>query len=126
MAVDVSDERLQEFLALTPPSAPVRFVWPYEILEIHEKVISDFRSSDDPIDPGVRDVGLLASAVARQWTGNSRGLLWSDPIENAATLLYGLCLNHSFVNGNKRTRFVAMLVHLNKNEWVLRGARDSE
>jgi death-on-curing protein len=41
-------------------------------------------------------------------------------------LFYGICANHPFHNGNKRTAFVTTLVHLNRNELVLRGASDNE
>lgn len=34
---------------------------------------------------------------------------------NAATLCYGVCCNHAFHNGNKRTALVSMLCHLDKN-----------
>lgn len=91
-----------------------------EVLKIHEALVRDFTDTGDPISPpGMRDMDLLESAVARQLVGHGRELKYSTPIQNAATLLYGLCCDHPFYNGNKRTALVAMLVHLDKNRLTL-------
>jgi prophage maintenance system killer protein len=91
-----------------------------DVLTIHEYLINDFAATSDPISPpGVRSVALLESAVGRQHTGTGSTLKYPDPIDNAATLLYGVCLDHPFHNGNKRTALVAMLVHLDKNHLCL-------
>lgn len=88
-----------------------------EVLQIHEALTIEFAASGDPISPpGVRSIDLLESAVARQLTGHGEVLKCSDPIDNVSTLLYGICCNHPFYNGNKRTALVAMLVHLDKNK----------
>lgn len=91
-----------------------------EVLQIHETLVAEFAASKDPISPpGVRSMDLLQSAVERQNTNLGGVLKYSDPISNAATLLYGLCQDHPFHNGNKRTALVAMLVHLDKNKLTL-------
>lgn len=91
-----------------------------EVLTIHDALVTDFCESGDPISPpGVRSPDLLESAVARQLAGDYSVLRYPDPIDNAATLLYGICGNHPFHNGNKRTALVAMLVHLDKNKLTL-------
>ena len=91
-----------------------------EVLRIHEILVEDFMASNDPISPaGVRSEQLLESAVSRQWTGLGQVLKYSTPIANAATLLYGLCGDHPFHNGNKRTALVSMLAHLDKNRLTL-------
>ena len=88
-----------------------------EVLRIHEILIDDFMESNDPISPaGVRNAGLLESAVSRQWTSLGNVQKYAGPMENASTLLYGLCGDHPFHNGNKRTALVAMLAHLDKNK----------
>ena len=46
---------------------------------------------------------LLESAIARQDAGFAGQLKYPTAVVNAATLGYGLCLNHPFHNGNKRT-----------------------
>ena len=98
-----------------------------DVLVVHERVCSDFAATVDPIDPpGVRSHSLLASAVARQHTGFQGAMKYPDPIENAATLLFGLCNDHPFHNGNKRTALVAALAHLDKNRYVLRSTKERE
>jgi death-on-curing protein len=87
-----------------------------EVMKIHEVLANDFENSPNPIEPrGVRSSALLESAVGRQFTGLGSILKYTDPISNAATLAFGLCCDHAFHNGNKRTALVSMLVHLDRN-----------
>lgn len=96
-----------------------------EVCQIHELLTFDFAETDDPISPpGVRDVGLLESAVSRQQTGFGGKLKYATPELSAATLAYGICSNHAFHNGNKRTAVVALLVHLDRNDIVLETTHD--
>lgn len=98
-----------------------------EVLHIHDRVCLDFAGTDDPVDlPGPRDLGLLESAIARQQTGTRDFLKYETVWANAATLTFGLCLNHPFHNGNKRTALVAMIAHLEKNGHTLFGTRHSD
>jgi death on curing protein len=88
-----------------------------DVLQIHEILVQDFAESGDPISPpGVKSLHLLESAVSRQYTAHGNTIKYPDPLSNAATLAYGLCNNHPFYNGNKRTALVSMLVHLDKNK----------
>ena len=88
-----------------------------EVADIHEKLTLDALNSNDPISPsGIKDQNLLESAVSRQHVGYGTKLKYDTPVSNAATLCYGICLNHSFHNGNKRTALVSMLCHLDKND----------
>ncbi len=87
-----------------------------EIIYIHERLTVDAEKSEDPISPpGIKDMGLLESAVSRQFAGFNGILKYADPIANAATLCYGICSNHSLHNGNKRTALVSLICHLDKN-----------
>ena len=64
---------------------------------------------------GVRDVGLLDSAIAmpqQQWAGTS---LHPGLAAKAAAYLYHITANHAFVDGNKRTGALAALVFLDLN-----------
>lgn len=91
-----------------------------EVLRIYSKLVADFYDSGDPIAPaGVKSMDLLESAVMRQHTGHGETLKYPSPIDNAATLLYGICCDHPFYNGNKRTALVSTLVHLDKNKLTL-------
>jgi death-on-curing protein len=88
-----------------------------DVLQIHALLVEDFAATGDPIaPPGVRSMALLESAIGRQHIGLGAQLKYPSSIDNAATLLYGLCLDHPFHNGNKRTALVSMLVHLDKNK----------
>jgi len=91
-----------------------------EVLKVHEVLVQDFANSPNPIaPPGVRSSALLESAVGRQCTSLGGVLKYPDPISNAATLAYGICCDHAFHNGNKRTALVSMLVHLDRNQLTL-------
>ena len=98
-----------------------------DVLKIYEILVEGFADSDDPISPsGVRSHDLLESAIARQHTAIGDTLKYSKPIENASTLLYGICNNHPFHNGNKRTALVSMLAHLDKNKHTFRGTSQND
>jgi death-on-curing protein len=93
-----------------------------DALRVHEVLVEDFASSPDPIEPpGLREDGhLLHSAVSRQDVGFGNALKYNEPLGNAATLCYGICCNHAFHNGNKRTALVCLLCHLDKNGLMLK------
>jgi death-on-curing protein len=108
-------------------SADLQFLTVTEVKAIYETLVRDFASADDPMSPaGVRDEGLLESAVARQKTGLGDTLKYPHPIMNAASLTFGLCNDHPFLNGNKRTALVAMLAHMDKNDYCLPGVSQGE
>jgi len=80
------------------------------VLEIHSQALKNFGGS-----PGIRDEGLLASAVfAPQSTFGGKSP-FADIIEVAAAYLFYLCGNHPFVDGNKRTAMAAAIVFLRLN-----------
>jgi death-on-curing protein len=63
--------------------------------------------------PGLRDEGLLRSALERpinKWHYEQAGLP-----ELAAAYAFGLARNHAFADGNKRIAFISMVVFLRKN-----------
>lgn len=92
------------------------------VLAIHEHLVLEFSQTEDPISPpGVRDLGLLESAVHRQNAGSKDYLKYDTPCSNAASLMFGICNNHPFYNGNKRTALVSGLMHLDTNGLVLEG-----
>ena len=79
------------------------------MLAIHERLIARFGGS-----AGVRDPGLLESALYRPQTG-----YYSDLAEMGAALFESLLMNHPFVDGNKRVAFFATDVFLRLNGWQL-------
>lgn len=68
---------------------------------------------------GVRDAGLLASALARPLQRFAYGGDGASLPALAAAYGYGLARNHPFVDGNKRTAFVATLLFLRLNGYDL-------
>jgi death-on-curing family protein len=106
---------------------PVATLSREDVLLIHNHLAHEFVESGDPIFPaGVRSAALLDSAVGRQHSGFGMKLKYETPAENAATLLYGICMDHPFHNGNKRTALVSMLAHLDRNKLTLFGVRQKE
>lgn len=98
-----------------PASSRVLFLTADEVLAIHESLIREFGGP-----PGVRDQGLLESALFRPRTG-----YYEDLAEMATALFESLLMNHPFVDGNKRVAFFATDVFLRLNGWKLRVEADS-
>ena len=73
----------------------IQFLTLEEILAIHESVIERFGGQ-----PGIRDYGLLLSALYRPQTG-----YYNDLAEMGAALFESLLINHPFIDGNKRVAF---------------------
>jgi death on curing protein len=63
---------------------------------------------------GVRDAGLLASALARARQIHAYGE-GADIIDTAVACLVGIVRNHPFVDGNKRTGFLVGVLSLELN-----------
>jgi len=91
------------------PNDAIRFLSVDEAVEIHKRLISRFGGP-----PGLRDRGLLESALFRPRTG-----YYADLPETAAALFESLLMNHPFVDGNKRVAFFATDVFLRLNGWKL-------
>jgi death-on-curing protein len=87
----------------------VQFLSVTEVIEIHRRLIERFGGT-----AGVRDKGLLESALFRPQTG-----YYEDLAEMAAALFESLLLNHAFIDGNKRVAFFATDVFLRLNGWKL-------
>lgn len=66
---------------------------------------------------GVRDRGLLSSALARP--RHLAGYGAPDVCALAAAYAFGLIRNHPFIDGNKRTGFLTAFVFLELNGWAL-------
>jgi death-on-curing protein len=82
-----------------------------EVTALHEKLITATGGSF-----GVRDAGLLESAVLNCYQTFGDDELYPGVIEKAARMAFGICKNHPFFDGNKRTAVAAMLVILRVNE----------
>lgn len=82
-----------------------------EVIEIHRDQIERYGG-----DPGLRDLGLLQSALAMPAVGFGGRYLHTDLFEMAAAYLFHITQNHPFIDGNKRTGAVASLVFLSLND----------
>jgi len=71
------------------------------VLAIHDRQVAEHGGS-----AGVRDDGLLESALARPQQLHAYGDPVPDVADLAAALAYGLARNHPFIDGNKRTAAV--------------------
>src|SRR2546430_16523401 len=73
---------------------------------------------------GVRDVGLIESALHRPFASYEGKLQYQTPFERAAVLWLGLIRNHGFVDANKRTATAAMARWLVAEGYRLRSGQD--
>src|SRR5581483_4554318 len=89
------------------------------VLENHERVIAQSGG-----DPGVRDPGLLESAVAQPRAGFGGEDLYPSLAEKAAALAFSLVMNHPFADGNKRTGYVTMMMFLGRNGHTIEASVD--
>jgi death-on-curing protein len=74
-----------------------------DVIRIHEILIDNFGGSK-----GIRDRGLLESAISRPFQTFDKIDLYSNPVEKAAALIESVLINHPFVDGNKRIGYVLM------------------
>ena len=82
------------------------------VLAIHDMQLAEHGGLE-----GVRDAGLLDSALARPQNLGSYGS--PDVAALAAAYGWGIARNHPFIDGNKRTAFVAMELFLQLNGHAL-------
>ena len=89
-------------------------------LAIHDRQLAEHGGGS-----GVRDEGMLESALARPQQRHNYGDPPADLADLAASLAFGLARNHPFVDGNKRTAAVACEVFIMLNSVEL-DAEDHE
>jgi death-on-curing protein len=94
-----------------------RITWE-QALAIHEMQLAETGGGS-----GMRDEGLLHSALAKP----NHLLAYAEPSptipELAAAYAYGIANNHPFLDGNKRTAFVLSVVFLELNGYELRASQ---
>lgn len=81
-----------------------------DVLLVHADQIERYGGAD-----GLRDLGLLDSALAQPRATFGGNFLHADLFEMAAAYLYHTVRNHPFLDGNKRTALAAALVFLDLN-----------
>ena len=67
-----------------------------QVVSIHSKLLKEFGGL-----PGIKNKGLLESAIMSPQQG-----YYEDEIEIIGAIVYGICSNHPFNDGNKRTAAV--------------------
>lgn len=90
-----------------------------EVLVLHARLIQATGGSR-----GLRDVGLLESALARPQATFGGVDLYPDLWTKAASLMHSLVQNHPFIDGNKRTALVATGLMLELNGFGLTASND--
>ncbi len=90
------------------------------IFAFHEDQIKTYGG-----EPGIRDEGLLESALAQPKASFDEDYLHKNIFEMAAAYEFHVCKNHPFFNGNKRTALVAMYTFLYRNGFHLKMAKKS-
>jgi len=88
------------------------------VLDFHAEQLALFGGPD-----GIRDLGLLESALARPQNKFAYGE--TDLAALAASYGFGIARNHPFVDGNKRTALASMIVFLNLNEFALAAPQEA-
>jgi death-on-curing protein len=91
-----------------------------EVLESHAEQVTTYGGSD-----GIRDVGLLESAIAQPQAMFGGRYLHANIYEMAAAYLFHLVKNHPFVDGNKRVGLEAALLFLEINGYSVETTNDA-
>lgn len=95
----------------------MRYLYPKQVLYLHQEIMERSGGS-----AGVRDQGLLESAVYRPQASFGGEDLYPDLFSKAAALGHSIIKNHPFVDGNKRTGFEAMRLLLRLNGYDIQAS----
>lgn len=80
----------------------IRYLTLMEVLELHCRILEQSGGA-----LGIRDIGLLESAIAQPRMTFGGEDLYPSLLEKAAALGFSIIMNHPFVDGNKRTGHAA-------------------
>ena len=97
----------------------MKYLYPKQVLYLYQELI---KRSGGTV--GLRDQGLLESAVYRPQATFGGQDLYPDLFSKAAALGHSIISNHPFVDGNKRVGFEAMRLMLRVNRYDLRAPQD--
>ena len=92
----------------------IHYLTPEQMLFLHSRLISTIGGGH-----GVRDIGMLLSALGRTQATFDGKELYPDIMLKAAALMDSLVRNHPFVDGNKRTAITASALFLRLNGYLL-------
>ena len=88
----------------------MKFLTPQNVIQIHYEIVAETGGLQ-----GLRDLGLLESALARPRQTFGGQDLYETLNLKAAALVHSLLMNHMFLDGNKRTATVCMIEFLMLN-----------
>ena len=91
-------------------ATPINYLTSAQVLFIHNRLIAETGGSS-----GIRDLGLLAAAVARPQATFDGLDLYPDLFRKTAALMASLVNNHPFIEGNKRAGITAAGLFLRLN-----------
>ncbi len=97
----------------------MKFLSKASVLEIHSNSIAKYGGLG-----GVRDDGMLESALAMPSASFGDSYLHKDIFEMAAAYAYHIAMNHPFIDGNKRAGLASALAFLGLNEIALLDPED--
>ncbi|KGF71425.1 death-on-curing protein [Neosynechococcus sphagnicola sy1] len=80
----------------------IRYLTLIEVLELHRRILEQSGGA-----MGIRDMGLLESAITQPRMTFGGDELYPSLLEKAAALGFSIIMNHPFVDGNKRTGHAA-------------------
>ena len=91
-----------------------QYLTPEQVLFLHSRLIAETGGGQ-----GIRDLGMLLSALGRPQATFDKKDLYPDLFSKAAALMDSLVRNHPFVDGNKRTAITATGLFLRFNGYRL-------
>lgn len=98
----------------------MNFLTAEQVLFLHSRLIDETGGMH-----GIRDLGLLRSAVARPGATFEGKELYPDMFHMAAALMESLISNHPFLDGNKRTAISAAGLFLMRNGYELAASQQA-
>jgi len=99
----------------------VKYLYPKQVLYLYQRIIQQTGGT-----MGLRDEGLLESAVYRPHASFGGQDLYPDLFSKAAALGHSIISNHPFVDGNKRVGFEAMRIMLRLNDYDLHASLEDK
>lgn len=92
----------------------MKYLTAEQVLFIHSRLIDTTGGMH-----GIRDLGLLQSAVSRPEAGFGEEEFYPDVFHKAAALMESLIKNHPFIDGTKRTAITSAGIFLGMNGYLL-------
>ena len=99
----------------------IRYLTLIEVLELHRRILEQSGGAF-----GIREMGLLESAIAQPRMTYDGEELYSGLLEKSAALGFSIIMNHPFVDGNKRTGHAATETFLILNGMEISASVDEQ